>query len=139
MLYFQDEADAEEEPVEGQAEDQGEGKSQVEPEPAKTNPPAGETKSAEKRRIKFDIKAADPAKAKSKETLTEKCVVFQFVKPKTPKGRVLTAFTAILTGPKKGHVRAVPFWNMTVWGYSLKLANLVSGLKYGDEGTIEFK
>lgn len=95
------------------------------------------TKSAEKKRIAFDLKPA--GSAPSTETYTEKCIVFQLVQPKNRNARTVTVLAAILTGPKKGVTRAVPFWNMTVWGYSLKLANLVTGLKYGDEGTIEFK
>ena len=115
-------------------------KSEVDAKPAKSVAAAGSvTKSAEKRRIEFDLKASDPSKAKSKETFTEKCLVFQFIKPSSAKARIMTVLVAILTGPKKGVTRGVPYWNITVWGYNLKMANLVSGLKYGDEGTIEFK
>jgi hypothetical protein len=62
------------------------------------------------------------------------------VKPKPGDGvKTSVGVFVVMTGEKKGMTMTVPKKRITVFGYNLRMANLVGQLQYGEEGTIEFK
>ena len=68
-----------------------------------------------------------------------KAKLVQLVKPGQDCGKVVSAMFQIVTGHLSGTLVTVLNNRMYAWGHSLRLANLMINLQYGDECTIEYQ